>query len=397
MLALELSARSARFSYPTRYYQADAIGAAAGALGVSVEARVHQTEPASSVLEVAAEDGSPEDLLADLFGRLNGYPAFHRVEVGDFRNAAEPLLSCVILLTANDLFVRRQLVPSIIASSRGWPIEIVVVHNGPNLDLAPFERLTVVQSEFGWVARGYNAGVAAARGRYVAIFHDDCLLDDPRWIERALAGLSEQTLALSAEIQTSPFLRTVFTSPEIGDGTRFSEACDLAMAKCVPLVMERERYLELGGFDEYYYVGMEDLDFTQQLLVAGYRVGHLPIGSWHFNGMSTVCLLSRQADLFRQLFACHLVPAAALAELRNGLLGQQAQRRDFRLLYYRDTLHCLRKLGPFFAAQGRAELLRGQRLVDRYLARHFGEYLAEPIVVDRAKLIETYRAMTAPS
>ena len=45
----------------------------------------------------------------------------------------------------------------------------------------------------------------------------------------------------------------------------------LVNAKNVPLVMDRSRLIAMGGYDQTYYIGYEDLDLTYQILAAGKR------------------------------------------------------------------------------------------------------------------------------
>ncbi len=54
-----------------------------------------------------------------------------------------------------------------------------------------------------WVAKGYNAGVRMAKGEYVAIFHDDCQINDPNWIEKCISMLNQEVWAVTPEIRPS--------------------------------------------------------------------------------------------------------------------------------------------------------------------------------------------------
>jgi hypothetical protein len=60
--------------------------------------------------------------------------------------------------------------------------------------------------------------------------------------------------------------------------------------KEVPVVFEKVKFLELGGYDETYYWGFEDVLLCAKILNKGKHIKHVPISHLHFNGMSTILL-----------------------------------------------------------------------------------------------------------
>jgi glycosyltransferase involved in cell wall biosynthesis len=329
-------------------------------------------------LTVSAARGL-DQTLCTLFGRVNGYPTFADVDVRRFRNADRPAVSCVIVLTGNDLFVRNHQIPSIVKHSASLPIEIVVVNNGADETPDLIGGVTTLRSAFGWVARAYNAGAAAARGEYLAIFHDDCILESPRWIEQSLALLSDGYTAVTTELQRR---------------TLSHASGEVLVAKNTPLVMRASDFARVGGYDEFYYAGYEDLDFTYRLLSDGARVGHLAVPYLHFNGMSTVVLLSREATLFRHLFGYNALPAQRILELRARYLRALLSNAEIQVSQAKDLLYFARKHEAFFRRTGRSELLTVGQEADRFLAARASRYLFDPIFLDRQKFIDFYRNLT---
>jgi hypothetical protein len=234
--------------------------------------------------------------LKGFFAELNGFPPPYTEEI-EIPESTSAEVSCVVVVNENGPFVREQLVPSLIANSRR-PIEIILVYNGaaaPDPALAP---LASQRSEWGAVAAAYNAGVRLARGRYVALFHDDVVIDDPRWIDICLGALEEGAGAVAPEHRRMETIAGVAVPP-------------LPVAKCVPLVMQTAQYRASGGFDEFHYVGYEDLDFSLALASRGLKLAAVRIALRHFSGMSSTlkyCPLPGLAELY----AMTALPASAI-------------------------------------------------------------------------------------
>jgi Glycosyl transferase family 2 len=329
------------------------------------------TEGDDQTLELAVTTPGQEvdRTLLGLFSQIHGYPHFPPVDLHTYRNAAEPLLSCVILLTFNDRFVRTCLIPSLIQNSQDQAIEILVVYNGLGADRGAFGNLPIIESEFGWVARGYNAGVQQARGEYVALFHDDCVITDPHWIEKCLAGLGGEVMAVTPELR------------EVGG---------LQVAKGVPLVIKKQHYLELGGHDEYYYAGIEDLDFTYQILSSGRHVKQVEIGSLHFQGMSTSLLTSRDPEQLKTLFGCNMLRKERIGRLCQDSLMQLRRDGVIRLAEAYYYLYFLNKFENYLDEEQICDVSAQKRTWFQRLQPYlFGP--AMRTVSDPELLIEHYR------
>ncbi len=307
-----------------------------------------------------------EQALCAIFSDLNQFPVYPGSAVKTFRNSRQPLVSCIIVLTANDRFVRRFLIPSILASSQGYDIELIIVYNGAGADLGPFSHLRVLQSEFASVPKAYNRGVAEAKGQYVAIFHDDCILMDAAWIDRARELLTGDTAAVTPEIQRLDW-------------------APLEVAKNVPLVMKKSDYERLGGYDEYYYGGLEDVDFTLRIVTGGRQVRRLDVRFLHFNGMSTVIMWSEAPGMFRRLFALHMLPMEGIRRIKEECLRKTPLEVDLVL-----ADHCVYFLRKFESYLQRMKDFRAASVKDPCLAlleRNCGN----PVLLNREALIDFYR------
>ena len=238
--------------------------------------------------------------LKAFFAQLNGYPPPYALE--DLAQEPAPLVSCIVVVNENLPFVREQLLPSLAANSRR-PVEVILVHNG-----AAQPDAAGIRSEWGAVAAGYNAGAKAARGRYLALFHDDVIVDDPGWIDTCLAALEDGAGAVSPEHRRLESVAGIVLPP-------------LPVAKCVPLVMRADDFHAAGGFDEFHYVGYEDLDFSLGLVRRGLRLAQVKLATRHFSGMSSTlkyCPLPGLATLY----ALGALPPAAIRRRFSEFIAQ---------------------------------------------------------------------------
>ena len=291
---------------PASVFSGLALTDAGGVLEASCPQRIHDAARAARVardfdLDFAADAQAWKvrgafTRLKHFFAELNGFPPPYPLE-SVAREKEEPLVSCIVVVNENGPFVREQLIPSLVANSRR-PIEIILVYNGaamPDPTLAPLVSLS---SEWGAVSAAYNAGARVARGRYLALFHDDVVIDDPRWIDICLGALQEGAGAVAPEHRRMETIAGVAVPP-------------LPVAKCVPLVMETARYRASGGFDEFHYVGYEDLDFSLALVSRGLKLASVRLALRHFSGMSSTLKYCPMPGL-AELYALAALPANAI-------------------------------------------------------------------------------------
>ena len=195
---------------------------------------------------------------------------------------APPRVSVVMPLL-NNLALTRDCVASLQATlPRGLAHEIILVDDGSTDGTrewlgtlgAPF-RVVLNERNLGYAAAN-NRGVALARGRFLALLNNDLILT-PQWLEPMLAahrlllwraGLvgNIQRNARTDAIDHVGILVDHRGKPE-HDRTPPSPWSRLfAPVRCVPAVtaacvlLRRSLWQQLGGFDEGYVNGGEDVD-----------------------------------------------------------------------------------------------------------------------------------------
>ena len=199
-------------------------------------------------------------------------------------------ISCVIITNGlNNKFLTKRTLSSIIRTTDniGWNIEIIVVDNSPSQNVkdilireryTPLEtkKIKVVKSTPNHLPKAFNTGVKKSKNKYVALFHDDCEILDNNWVNKLTKELNDLVYMVGVELHT--------------DITPFKFIKTKEYLKEVPVVFEKIKFLEIGGYDETYYWGFEDVLFCAKILNKGKLLKRIPINYLHFNGMSTILL-----------------------------------------------------------------------------------------------------------
>lgn len=164
-----------------------------------------------------------------------------------------------------------------------------------------------------------NRGVAKASGEYVLLLHDDTEVISDDWIT-AMLGFCQrgETGAVGAKLlyRTGRIqhvgvvlglmglagypLRGLYgntlCSPE---PSGFARNCSAVAGAC--MMVRREVFAKLGGFDEQLPSAYNDVDFCLRLREAGYRIVWTPDAElYHDEAESRNSAIGREADIFKR-------------------------------------------------------------------------------------------------
>jgi len=218
------------------------------------------------------------------------------------------------------------------------PIEVVIVDAASEdrtreIAKAYGERFPFVRlySRGGTRGAGRNHGVAKSGGAYVAFTDGDCIAS-PFWVRNLRAAAHGEVVAgKTVQVGYRPFEDLERVELIYGGYDITFPSCNLAYP--------RERFLALGGFDEW-FVTAEDIDLNLRAVDAGaairYRedaiVYHRTRGSWYdftkqafWNGAGRKQLTLKHGRLWssyrpRELFRRQATPTSGL-RLGAALLG----------------------------------------------------------------------------
>jgi GT2 family glycosyltransferase len=199
-----------------------------------------------------------------------------------------PQFSIIIPLYNRVLFTSICVRALVDAADRWDETEVILVDNGSTDGTAAFlERLAppfvaVRNTVNEGFARACNQGAATARGTYLIFLNNDTV-PQPGWLT-ALAAAMESPAAPVVAGATLLFPDDTIQHAGLGLNARSEPVlfhygepfADAAIrARTVPavtgacLMVARERFLGMGGFDEGYRNGYEDLDFCCRVRAAG--------------------------------------------------------------------------------------------------------------------------------
>jgi N-acetylglucosaminyl-diphospho-decaprenol L-rhamnosyltransferase len=290
--------------------------------------------------------------------------------------AGQPPDLSVIILSYNTSALTRACVGAVVreAAANAPTVEVIVVDNAstdetPAALRAAFPQVTVVvnTANLGF-ARGNNAGLAAATGRYRLLLNSDTEVQPG-----ALAALVDfmddhpeagacgpMLLNADGSLQPSgrdlPSVWSVFIDmtrlyrlwrPELyaQPGRDYQKVAQVGEISGAALLVSSRVYHQMGGLDPNLFAYYEDVDWCQRIGAAGYRVYYVPAARvvHHSHGTSTgVSALAYRAgqDSLRYYFAKHhgriaegaiqgLLAAKELVRLAAAVLRRQPQARRF--------------------------------------------------------------------
>jgi GT2 family glycosyltransferase len=177
--------------------------------------------------------------------------------------------------------------------------EVIVVDNDSRDDTAAVARhrgATVVSEPIANRSLARNAGVAVAAADLIAFTDADCVAD-PRWLEAFLASSAVAPLvAGDVVVATGRPPNLVERYETLWRWGQESWVREQGWAATANLLVHRQAFDAIGGFDATWRHYGEDVDFCLRAGAAGYRIG------WCAGAVITASAETRPRPMLRRSF-----------------------------------------------------------------------------------------------
>lgn len=273
----------------------------------------------------------------------------------------------VIILNWNG----KHLLPDCLGSMRRQTFrdfELIVVDNGStdgSVDWIrsefPEVRVLALEGNRGFCG-GNNAGIRVASGEYIGLLNNDTEAD-PEWLgelvravqaDRTIGACDSKILYFDQRdtIWSAGATYSIAGSAEFrgqgGKDVEFAEAAEVFTAVACSAIYPRRVLEEVGGFDEAFFAGYEDVDWSFRARLRGYRIVNVP-----------------SARVYHKVSATHQYNSAAYVyHGQRNVVAVFVKNMPGRLLLRYGILHLLYTLGSlvYFARIGHLSVfLRAKR------------------------------------
>jgi len=200
----------------------------------------------------------------------------------------------VVVVAHNAGHSLRECIASILLTQA--EVEVVVVDNASSDGAVAqvkdeFPAVRVVRNKWnGGFGRGSNLGATAAQGAYLVFLNPDAIVTGS-WLEALVCPLAADTsiglvtpkvlLRAKPERINVAGLDVHLSGISLCRGleaprTAFDDAREVAAISGVTVAVRREVFEAIGGFDEDFFLYVEDVDISLRAWLAGYRCVYVP-------------------------------------------------------------------------------------------------------------------------
>jgi GT2 family glycosyltransferase len=240
--------------------------------------------------------------------------------------------------------------------------EILLVDNASEDDSVAFvlRRYPSVRVLRNPVNRGFaqpnNLAARAAKGRYLAFINND-MRADPKWLNNALAHVEGKVACVACRILDWEGEHIDFNGSslqylgyavqrDIGAAAQEAAPAKRVLFACGgAMVVDRQVFLDCGGFDEDFFAVFEDVDFGWRLWLMGYEVAfahdsvtfHRGHGTFQAHETEKMRYLMHRNSLltvlknYEEKAVRRVLPLAVALAVRRAVLFSGVEKEEFYL------------------------------------------------------------------
>jgi len=165
-------------------------------------------------------------------------------------------------------------------------VELIIVDNDGGLRSLRTAATVIRPTRNLGFAAGCNLGARAAAGEFVIFLNNDAWTDDPDWIDKLLIPFDDPEVGIVGARLVYPDGKVQhtgvgvdFTRPPGQEAWNILEdhpACDLVATTGACMAVRASVFAQLGGFDEGFWNGYEDVSFCLAAGAHGVRIRYNP-------------------------------------------------------------------------------------------------------------------------
>jgi GT2 family glycosyltransferase len=211
----------------------------------------------------------------------------------------KPLVSIIIVNYNGKKFLKDCI--SSLTKTNYENFEIIIVDNGSSDNSTDFVktnfpevRLLELNKNYGFAAPN-NMGAKISRGKYLVFLNNDTTVT-PDWLNELVSALEKnkkitigQSLLVlpNGQIDSSgDFIDELGRAYSLTD--KPSETRNILSAKAACMIIRKDIFLDMGGFDESYFVSFEDVELGWRAWLWGYQVFVIPKSIVYHLGGQTI-------------------------------------------------------------------------------------------------------------
>ncbi|MFT4304441.1 MAG: glycosyltransferase family 2 protein [Candidatus Woesearchaeota archaeon] len=279
---------------------------------------VHKIHSKYHLLKITTNNKEKDSLIIQFFSIINNFPNYYDYKKDKFTNSKKPIVSCIIVLTMNDEFIKNQTIPSIIQNSKKYPIEIIIVYNGDK-KIKKIKNVKNIKSLKFHATKALNKAAKLSKGKYLAFFHDDVILNDSKWIEKSIKNLNKTNVYA--------------VTPTIKE----------QVARNEPLVIKKSTFNLLKGYDEKLSLGQEDTEFTIRILSKNKKIKKININKYHFGGLSTILAMSNNHKQIKELIKYNILSIDMLHQIHQYYIKKMKENKRIYNEFIKNYVYILFK------------------------------------------------------
>lgn len=216
-----------------------------------------------------------------------------------------PLVSIIIVNYCGKIFLKKCL--ESLSKTEYQNYEVIVVDNNSTDGSVEFLNKSFPEIQLIKLNKNYgftipnNMAAKMAKGKYLVFLNNDTIVTNT-WISELIKALeTDKTIVIGQSLLMKPDV-SVDSSGDFVDGIgrSFSERKIpqklryILSARGASMMVRKDAFLELGGFDESFFASYEDVELGWKAWLWGYKVVVVPTSIVYHTGGQTVKQLSKK-------------------------------------------------------------------------------------------------------